>query len=73
MKMKNETYDLLKKLALMIMPLITFVAALGDIWGIPHVTEITATLAALDTLIGAILHVSSANYWKKGDDDELSE
>ena len=64
MKLKNGQYDILKKVALMIVPLITFLAAIGDIWGIPHTTEITATLAALDTLIGALLQISSNNYYK---------
>jgi len=64
MKLKNGQYDILKRIALMIVPLITFLAAIGDIWGIPHTTEITATLAALDTLIGALLQISSNNYYK---------
>jgi len=64
MKLENRTYDILKRVALMIVPLITFLAAIGDIWGIPYTTEITATLAALDTLIGALLQISSNNYYK---------
>ncbi len=70
MKLKNESYDVLKRVALMIVPLITFLAALGDIWGIPHTTEITATLAALDTLIGALLQISSNNYYKDKHEEE---
>lgn len=71
MKMSNKTYDILKKIALMIVPLCTFVATLGDIWGIPHNVEIASTLAALDTLIGALLHISSMNYYKTEDKNEL--
>ena len=63
--MSNETYDILKKLALIAAPAITFLTAIVNIWGIPHGTEIVATLAALDTLIGAVVAVLSAQYQKK--------
>lgn len=70
MRMKNETYDKLKMVALLLMPLITFLAAIGDIWHIPYTQQITATLAALDTLLGACLKVSSDNYHEgEGEED----
>lgn len=62
MQMSNSTYDVLKKVALLIAPLCTFIATVGDIWGLPYAVEIGATLAALDTLLGAVLSISSANY-----------
>lgn len=68
MKLENRTYDILKRVALMIAPLITFLAALGDIWGLPYMVEITATLAALDTLLGAFLNQSSKDYWRQNDE-----
>lgn len=71
MKLSNGTYDLLKKIALIIVPVCTFLATLGDIWGIPHNVEIASTLAALDTLIGALLQISSMNYYKGESEDEL--
>ena len=64
MTMSNKTYDRLKMVALLLMPLITFLAALGDIWHIPYTTQITATLAALDTLLGACLKVSTDAYYE---------
>lgn len=73
MRIKNETYDLLKKVALMVAPIITFVAAIGQIWNLPHATEITATLAALDALLGAFLDISSKAYWQEENDDRPSE
>lgn len=73
MKIKNETYDLLKKIALMVAPVITFIAALGKIWSLPHAAEITATLAALDALLGAFLDISSRAYWEGKDDDGFAE
>jgi hypothetical protein len=34
--MSNKTYDIIKKIALLIAPAVTFFAALVDIWGIPY-------------------------------------
>lgn len=59
---ENGMYDKLKIIAWVLAPLITFLAALGEIWGIPHMVEITATLAALDTFLGALLTVSNKAY-----------
>ena len=64
----NGVYDKLKIIAWVIAPLVTFVAAVGEIWGLPHYQEIAATLAALDTFLGALLTVSSSAYRKKGND-----
>ena len=68
MRISNKTYDTLKGIALMIAPLVTFLAALGEIWGLPYMVEITATLAALDTLLGAFLNQSSKDYWRQNDE-----
>lgn len=74
MKMKNETYDVLKWVAMIVLPaVVTFVAAIGQIWGIPYTAQIAATIAAVDTLLGACLQVSSANYTPKSFDDEADD
>lgn len=74
MKMKNETYDVLKWVAMIVLPaVVTFVAAIGQIWGIPYTAQIAATIAAVDTLLGACLQVSSANYTEKKFDDEADD
>ena len=63
MKLSNETYDILKEIALTILPaLATLYAVIGKIWGLPYVTEIPATIMAIDTAMGAILHISTKNY-----------
>ena len=63
MKLSNETYDILKEIALTILPaLATLYAVIGKIWGLPYVTEIPATIMAIDTAMGAILHISAKNY-----------
>lgn len=61
--MNNQTYDILKRVALIVIPaLATFVNAVGILWGIPYTTEATATVTALGVFLGAVLGVSSSNY-----------
>lgn len=62
MKLDNRTYDILKKIALVIAPVATFIGAVMVIWNVPFAEQITATLAAIDSLIGALLGISTKNY-----------
>jgi hypothetical protein len=65
--MSNELYDILKEIALTILPAFaTLYAAVGKIWGLPYVTEIPMTIMAVDTFMGVCLHISNAEY-KAGD------
>ena len=67
-KMSNEVYDILKEIALTILPaLAVFYTACSKIWGLPYGAEFPATIMAVDALLGACLHVSTADYWKEGD------
>lgn len=68
--MTNRTYDTIKTIALLIMPALTFFAALVDVWGIPYGEQIVATLAALDTFAGAVVAILAANYHKQNEKDE---
>ena len=66
--MSDKTYDTIKTVALLVAPVITFIGALVSIWNIPYMTEITATLAAIDTLAGAVVIVAKKIYEdKKGE------
>lgn len=62
--MSNKTYDIIKKIALLIAPTVVFMTALVDIWGIPHGSAIVATLAALDVFVGCAVEILAANYKK---------
>ena len=67
-KMSNDVYDILKEIALTILPAIAVLyATLGKIWGLSYVGEIPATLMAVDTFLGVCLHISSSEYHKDGD------
>lgn len=70
MKFSNKTYDILKEIALTILPaMAVFYTACSKIWGLPYGAEIPATIMAVDALLGACLHISNAEY-KKGSDTE---
>ena len=65
MKFTNKTYDILKWVALTVIPAFEiFWLTIGKIWGIPLTVEIGATIAALGVLLGALLGVSNINYKK---------
>lgn len=61
--MNNQTYDILKRVALIVIPaLATLVNAVGMVWGVPYTNEVTATITAFGVFLGAALGVSSSNY-----------
>ena len=69
--MSNKVYDILKWIALVVFPAIaTLFSAISMIWGIPYGEQITSTIIAIDTAIGAILGVSSIKYLKKVGDSK---
>ena len=69
--MSNKTYNILKWIALCVLPaLATFYLVLSGIWGLPYGEQIGGTITAIETLLGAILGISSANYSKKLKENE---
>lgn len=67
----SKAYDLLKHIALIIGPLVVFLTALINIWGIPYGTQITATLAAIEAFIGGLVTASKHAYNKKDTNNNL--
>lgn len=66
MKMTNETYDILKWIALVLLPaLATFYAAIAAVLGLPYTEQVVGTITAVDTLLGTLLKISSDNYKKQ--------
>lgn len=61
--MSDAMYTRLKFVALVLLPaLSTLYFALGGIWGLPAVTQVIGTLAAIDTFLGVVLKVSTKRY-----------
>lgn len=62
---KNKTYDVLKYIAQVALPALgTLYFALAGIWGLPYGEQVVGTITAIDTFLGALLHVSSNTYSK---------
>ena len=65
MKMSNKVYDVLKWIAMYLLPALgTLYFALSGIWGLPYGEEIVGTVTAIDTCLGVVLGISSAMYSK---------
>ena len=65
MKMNDKVYDILKYVAIIGLPaLATLYAAIAPIWELPYADEIPATVTAVQTCLGALLMISTANYNK---------
>jgi hypothetical protein len=66
MKLSNKVYDVLKWIALLLLPaLATFYGIVGKTWGLPYVEQIVVTINALGVFIGAIIGISNASYNKE--------
>lgn len=78
MKMSDKTYDVLKWIQRLFLPaLATLYLALGAIWKdiiyLPYPEQVAATITAIDTFLGVILGISSANYYKEQEAQEGSD
>lgn len=64
--MANKVYDVLKYIAQIVLPaLATFYVTIAGLWNLPYPEAISGTIMAVDTLLGAILMISSVQYNKK--------
>ena len=64
--MSNKLYDILKWVAIIVLPAAsTYVATVGPLWGMPMTDAVAQTITAVGTFLGAVLMVSTVQY-KKG-------
>lgn len=64
--MNDKLYKILKWIALIFLPAIgTLYFALAAIWGFPYAEQVVGTITAVDTFLGVILGISTAQYNKK--------
>lgn len=78
MRMSDKTYDVLKWIQRLLLPaLATLYLALGSIWKdiiyLPYPEQVAATITAIDTFLGVILGISSANYYKEQEAQEAPD
>ena len=70
MKLKDKNYKILKKLALIYLPVLaTLWIALGTIWGFPYLEQVAGTITAIDVALGSILGISTKKYNKSLEND----
>lgn len=63
--MSDKTYNILKWIAMYFLPAVgTLYFALAGIWGLPYGEEIVGSITAVDTFLGVILGISTAQYNK---------
>lgn len=71
MKISNKTYDVLKWIAMYLLPALgTLYFALAGIWGFPYGEQVVGTLTAVDTFLGVLLGISTTNYNKSNKEEE---
>ena len=62
----NKTYDVLKWVALILLPAMgALYFGLAGIWNFPYGEQIVGTITVIDTFLGAILEISTVQYNKK--------
>jgi hypothetical protein len=67
----NKTYDVLKWVAQIVLPAIgALYFGLSQIWGLPYGEEVVGSITVIDTFLGALLGVSTAQYKKEQEDNE---
>ena len=63
--MTNKMSDILKWIAQYFLPAVgTLYFALAGIWGLPYGEQVVGTITAVDTFLGVLLGISSAQYNK---------
>lgn len=61
----NKVYDTLKTISLIAIPVSTFIVAILGAYNYGQVERVTAVLAAVNTLLGSLVKISSAKYNKE--------
>lgn len=65
MKLPDSVYDVLKWLSLVVFNAIgVLYKTLSAVWSLPYGEEVMTTCAAIALFIGALIGVSSAQYYK---------
>lgn len=65
MKLSNKVYDVLKWIAMYLLPALgTLYFALAGIWSFPYGEQVVGTITAVDTFLGVLLGISTAQYQK---------
>lgn len=72
MRLNNKVYDVLKWVALIAVPFVDLLSAILPVWGCPTnvATSLVTTVSALGLFCGAVIGLSSAQYYRDSVKDE---
>lgn len=71
MKIPNRYYDVLKWFCMICIPAVTTAyVGLSAVWGWPYADQIAKTSAVICVLLGSLLGISTATYYKAEDDPD---
>lgn len=74
MILDNKVYDVLKFIAQIVLPAIaTLYITVANIWGLPYGEQISGTVMAIDTFLGALLMISTNVYNKQLENSSETE
>ena len=66
----DKTYDTLKTIALLFVPISGFISSVVNIIGIPYADKVTAIITAIDTCLGSIVIVAKKIHDGKTEEGE---
>lgn len=66
MRLNDKVYDVLKYVVLIVLPACASMwMAVASIWGFGYTEQVVGTITAVDTFLGAVICVSTAEYNKE--------
>lgn len=69
----DKIYDTLKTISLIAIPISTFIVVILGAYNYGNVERVTAVLAAVNTLLGSLVKISSSEYNKDKNSDSNSQ
>lgn len=68
MKLSNKAYDILKWCSLLSIPAVTLILSISDAVGFTAGSTVAAIVSAVGVFCGAVIKISTDNYYKEGDE-----
>ena len=69
----NKSYDALKWIAQILLPAAgASYFSVAQIWSLPYATEVVGTITVIDTLLGALLGLTSSSYYSQPFDGTMT-
>ena len=69
MKLSNKAYDILKWVSMLTVPTVTLILSVSDAIGWGAGSTVAAIVSALGVFAGAVIKISTDNYYNGGDNE----